>query len=126
MGSGKSSTIHALASELQLAIYALDLRLTGMDISTIGAAIRSVPARSLIQIEGIDALLAEHQRNVIGIGHQRGGGGPHHAAMVSVADVRCHYGAGSAHSESRRASESSGLTLPGKPCCGPTPVHDDP
>lgn len=123
VGSGKSSTIHALASELQLAIYALDLRLTGMDISTIGAAIRSVPARSLIQIEGIDALLADHQRNVIGIGHQRGGDGPQQEAMVSAVDMRCPFGAGSAHSETRRASESLGLTLPGKPCCAPTSVH---
>ncbi|KAG8919704.1 hypothetical protein FRC00_011003, partial [Tulasnella sp. 408] len=53
-GTGKTSTIHALASELDLEIYSLSLATTGVDDNGLARLISSTPANSMILIEDID------------------------------------------------------------------------
>ncbi|KAG8955356.1 hypothetical protein FRC04_008707 [Tulasnella sp. 424] len=53
-GTGKTSTIHALASELDLDIYSLSLATTGVDDNGLARLISSTPANSMILIEDID------------------------------------------------------------------------
>ncbi|KAJ8072426.1 hypothetical protein PM082_015985 [Marasmius tenuissimus] len=56
-GSGKSSTIYALAGELGLEIYSLSLASGFVDDSFLQRAVSSVPKRSIFLIEDIDSNL---------------------------------------------------------------------
>ncbi|KAJ7351438.1 P-loop containing nucleoside triphosphate hydrolase protein [Mycena albidolilacea] len=53
-GTGKSSTIHALAGELGLEIYFISLAAPGIDDYTLGKLIRDTPSRCILLIEDID------------------------------------------------------------------------
>ncbi|KAJ7083920.1 P-loop containing nucleoside triphosphate hydrolase protein [Mycena crocata] len=53
-GTGKSSTIHALAGELGLEIYFISLAAPGIDDYTLGRLIRDTPSRCILLIEDID------------------------------------------------------------------------
>ncbi|KAJ7199026.1 P-loop containing nucleoside triphosphate hydrolase protein [Mycena pura] len=53
-GTGKSSTIHALAGELGLEIYFISLAAPGIDDYTLGRLIRDTPPRCILLIEDID------------------------------------------------------------------------
>ncbi|KAH8111597.1 P-loop containing nucleoside triphosphate hydrolase protein, partial [Phellopilus nigrolimitatus] len=53
-GTGKSTTIHALAGELGLRIYYIQLASKGMDDSTLVELIASTPSRCIILLEDID------------------------------------------------------------------------
>jgi chaperone BCS1 len=54
-GSGKTSTIQALAGELGLDIYVVTLSKRGMDDTTLNTAINAIPSRAMILMEDIDA-----------------------------------------------------------------------
>lgn len=54
-GSGKTSTIQALAGELGLNIYVVTLSKRGMDDTTLNTAINAIPSRAMILMEDIDA-----------------------------------------------------------------------
>ncbi|CUA70593.1 putative mitochondrial chaperone BCS1-A [Rhizoctonia solani] len=54
-GSGKSSSIHALASELRLDIYIVPLSLKTIDDSVLADLISSTPGRCILLYEDIDA-----------------------------------------------------------------------
>ncbi|KAJ7182315.1 P-loop containing nucleoside triphosphate hydrolase protein [Mycena crocata] len=53
-GTGKSSTIHAIAGELGLEIYFISLANPGIDDFTLGRLISDTPSRSILLIEDID------------------------------------------------------------------------
>ncbi|KAJ7132511.1 P-loop containing nucleoside triphosphate hydrolase protein [Mycena epipterygia] len=53
-GTGKSSTIHALAGELGLEIYFISLAAPGIDDYTLGRLITDTPAHCILLIEDID------------------------------------------------------------------------
>ncbi|KAG8756830.1 hypothetical protein FRC11_004979 [Ceratobasidium sp. 423] len=53
-GSGKSSSIHALASELRLDIYVVPLSLKGIDDTALADLITNTPARCILLYEDID------------------------------------------------------------------------
>nr|GAT44320.1 P-loop containing nucleoside triphosphate hydrolase protein [Mycena chlorophos] len=53
-GTGKSSTIHAIAGELGLEIYFISLAAPGIDDYTLGRLIRDTPSRCILLIEDID------------------------------------------------------------------------
>lgn len=54
-GSGKTSTIQALAGELGLHIYVVSLSKRGMDDTSLNTLINSIPSRAMILMEDIDA-----------------------------------------------------------------------
>ncbi|KAF7325228.1 p-loop containing nucleoside triphosphate hydrolase protein [Mycena kentingensis (nom. inval.)] len=53
-GTGKSSTVHALAGELGLPIYVISLSAPGMDDVRLGQLIRDTQAQSIILLEDLD------------------------------------------------------------------------
>ncbi|XP_006455635.1 hypothetical protein AGABI2DRAFT_180594 [Agaricus bisporus var. bisporus H97] len=53
-GSGKTSTVYALAGELELEIYSLSLASSSMDDSLLAAAVGCIPKRSIFLLEDID------------------------------------------------------------------------
>ncbi|KAJ7479000.1 hypothetical protein FB451DRAFT_1240375 [Mycena latifolia] len=53
-GTGKSSTIHALAGELGLSIYFISLATPGINDYTLGRLISSTPSRCILMLEDID------------------------------------------------------------------------
>ncbi|KAJ7613109.1 P-loop containing nucleoside triphosphate hydrolase protein [Roridomyces roridus] len=53
-GTGKSSTIHALAGELGLEIYFISLAAPGIDDYSLGRLIRDTPAHCILLLEDID------------------------------------------------------------------------
>lgn len=53
-GSGKSSTIHALASELELPIFALSLASKGLDDGKLQGLIAATPSECILTLEDID------------------------------------------------------------------------
>ncbi|KAN0062980.1 hypothetical protein ACQY0O_004805 [Thecaphora frezii] len=55
-GSGKTSTVHALASELDLSIYTVALTSKKMSNALFQEMIASVPPKSIVLIEDIDAV----------------------------------------------------------------------
>ncbi|KAG8988000.1 hypothetical protein FRB90_003022 [Tulasnella sp. 427] len=61
-GTGKTSTIHALASELDLDIYTLSLATTGVDDNGLARLISSTPANSMILIEDIDCAFPAREK----------------------------------------------------------------
>ncbi|KIO20650.1 hypothetical protein M407DRAFT_81316 [Tulasnella calospora MUT 4182] len=61
-GTGKTSTIHALASELDLDIYNLSLATTGVDDNGLARLISSTPANSMILIEDIDCAFPAREK----------------------------------------------------------------
>ena len=54
-GSGKTSIIHSLAGELGLDIYIISLSKNGLDDSTLGSLISSLPEQCIAIMEDIDA-----------------------------------------------------------------------
>ncbi|CAE6454255.1 unnamed protein product [Rhizoctonia solani] len=58
-GSGKSSSIHALASELRLDIYVVPLSLKTIDDSVLADLISSTPDRCILLYEDIDAAFVD-------------------------------------------------------------------
>jgi mitochondrial chaperone BCS1 len=54
-GSGKTSLVHAIAGELNLDIYVLNLSRRGLDDSGLSELVSDLPARSIALIEEIDA-----------------------------------------------------------------------
>ncbi|CAE7070457.1 unnamed protein product [Rhizoctonia solani] len=58
-GSGKSSSIHALASELRLNIYVVPLSLKTIDDSVLADLISSTPDRCILLYEDIDAAFVD-------------------------------------------------------------------
>ncbi|KAG8966077.1 hypothetical protein FRC03_012561 [Tulasnella sp. 419] len=61
-GTGKSSTIHALAGELGLEIYSLSLAVNGLDDAALQRLVSSTPAHSLILIEDIDCAFPSREQ----------------------------------------------------------------
>jgi len=61
-GTGKSSTIHALASELGLEIYCLSLATADLDDSGLSRLIASTPPNSVILIEDIDCAFPSREQ----------------------------------------------------------------
>ncbi|KAJ7585054.1 mitochondrial chaperone BCS1 [Mycena floridula] len=57
-GTGKSSTIYALAGELGLEIYSLSLASSFVDDSFLQRAVSSIPKHSILLIEDIDCVFA--------------------------------------------------------------------
>ncbi|KAF9450990.1 P-loop containing nucleoside triphosphate hydrolase protein [Macrolepiota fuliginosa MF-IS2] len=53
-GSGKTSTIYALAGELGVEIYSLSLASNGVDDTLLASALASIPKRSIFILEDID------------------------------------------------------------------------
>ncbi|KZV90312.1 P-loop containing nucleoside triphosphate hydrolase protein [Exidia glandulosa HHB12029] len=58
-GTGKSSTIHALASELMLPIYSISLATKGMDDSALQNLVAETPPECILSIEDIDCAFPE-------------------------------------------------------------------
>lgn len=54
-GSGKSSTILALASELRMPVYILDLTASGMSDSKLVKLMQTIPENSIVLIEDVDS-----------------------------------------------------------------------
>lgn len=63
-GSGKSSTISALASELDLPVYTIPLSSQEMSDQGFADAMRSVPARNIVILEDIDVATAHAKRQL--------------------------------------------------------------
>ena len=61
-GTGKTSLVTALASALKLNVCALSLAATGMTDEKIGGLLASVPNRSLILIEDVDAFFRQREQ----------------------------------------------------------------
>ncbi|EJD50464.1 P-loop containing nucleoside triphosphate hydrolase protein [Auricularia subglabra TFB-10046 SS5] len=61
-GAGKTSTIHAMASELMLPIYAVSLANKGLDDSSLHALVAQTPAECILSIEDIDCAFPEPRR----------------------------------------------------------------
>ncbi|EJD50422.1 P-loop containing nucleoside triphosphate hydrolase protein [Auricularia subglabra TFB-10046 SS5] len=61
-GTGKSSTIHALASELMLPIYSISLATKGMDDSALQNLVAETPPECILSIEDIDCAFPEPRR----------------------------------------------------------------
>lgn len=53
-GTGKSTTVHALAGELGLEIYCIQLASPGMDDTSLGRLISETPSKCIILLEDID------------------------------------------------------------------------
>ncbi|KAJ7606200.1 hypothetical protein FB45DRAFT_950840 [Roridomyces roridus] len=53
-GTGKSSTVHAIAGELELEIYVIPLANAGMNDYTLGELISHTPSRCILLLEDID------------------------------------------------------------------------
>lgn len=64
-GTGKISTIHALASELNLPVYVLPLSSIGLSDSTLACALRQIQERSLLLLEDIDVATTSMKRNLV-------------------------------------------------------------
>lgn len=94
-GTGKTSTIHALASELDLPVYVLPLSSNGLSDYTLACALRQIQERSLLLLEDIDVATASMKRNL---------------GETPVAD-KAPVGLGGG---STRSSHSGGLTLSGE------------
>ncbi|KAF7332904.1 p-loop containing nucleoside triphosphate hydrolase protein [Mycena venus] len=62
-GTGKSSTIHALAGELGLEIYFISLAAPGIDDYTLGRLIRDTPSRCILLIEDIDCAFPSREED---------------------------------------------------------------
>ncbi|KAJ7249803.1 P-loop containing nucleoside triphosphate hydrolase protein [Mycena haematopus] len=62
-GTGKSSTIHALAGELGLEIYFISLAAPGIDDYTLGRLIRDSPSRCILLIEDIDCAFPSREED---------------------------------------------------------------
>ncbi|KAH7100842.1 P-loop containing nucleoside triphosphate hydrolase protein [Auriculariales sp. MPI-PUGE-AT-0066] len=58
-GCGKSSTIHALASELMLPIYSISLATKGLDDSALQSLVAETPPECILSIEDIDCAFPE-------------------------------------------------------------------
>ncbi|KAJ6610641.1 hypothetical protein B0H10DRAFT_1883311 [Mycena sp. CBHHK59/15] len=62
-GTGKSSTIHALAGELGLEIYFISLASPGIDDYSLGKLISDTPSRCILLIEDIDCAFPSRDEN---------------------------------------------------------------
>ncbi|KAF7309272.1 p-loop containing nucleoside triphosphate hydrolase protein [Mycena indigotica] len=62
-GTGKSSTIHAIAGELGLEIYFISLAAPGIDDYTLGRLIRDTPSRCILLIEDIDCAFPSREED---------------------------------------------------------------
>ncbi|KAJ7036357.1 P-loop containing nucleoside triphosphate hydrolase protein [Mycena alexandri] len=62
-GTGKSSTIHALAGELGLEIYFISLAAPGIDDYTLGRLIRDTPSRCILLVEDIDCAFPSREED---------------------------------------------------------------
>jgi chaperone BCS1 len=58
-GSGKSSMVHVIASELGLAIYTVSLSARGVDDASFLELMGAVPPRSIVLLEDVDAAFVE-------------------------------------------------------------------
>lgn len=57
-------TVQALASEIQLDVYCININSNNMTDSLLAASLRSVPSRSIVVIEDIDATFSVEKRNL--------------------------------------------------------------
>lgn len=62
-GTGKSSTIHALASELGLEIYYIQLASQGMDDHNLSRLVADTPSRCILLLEDIDCAFPSREDN---------------------------------------------------------------
>ncbi|KAF9450989.1 P-loop containing nucleoside triphosphate hydrolase protein [Macrolepiota fuliginosa MF-IS2] len=62
-GSGKTSTIYALAGELGLEIYSLSLASSGIDDSILAQAVACIPKRSIFLLEDIDCAFSRNDES---------------------------------------------------------------
>lgn len=63
-GTGKSSTIQALASEIKLDVYIISITSNFMNDATLTAAMRSIPPKSIVVIEDVDAIFSTQKREL--------------------------------------------------------------
>lgn len=63
-GTGKSSTIQALASEIKLDVYIISINSPSMNDSVLTAAMRSIPPKSIVCIEDVDAIFSAQKREL--------------------------------------------------------------
>lgn len=63
-GTGKSSTIQALASEIKLDVYIIAINSPTMNDNILASALRSIPPKSLVVMEDIDAIFSTQKRNL--------------------------------------------------------------
>ncbi|KAL5495826.1 hypothetical protein ACEPAI_1290 [Sanghuangporus weigelae] len=62
-GTGKSSTIHALASELGLKIYFIQLSSQGLDDYQLSSLVSSAPSRCILLLEDIDCAFPSREED---------------------------------------------------------------
>ncbi|OCB90787.1 P-loop containing nucleoside triphosphate hydrolase protein [Sanghuangporus baumii] len=62
-GTGKSSTIHALASELELKIYFIQLSSQGLDDYQLSSLVSSAPSRCILLLEDIDCAFPSREED---------------------------------------------------------------
>ncbi|KZV88770.1 P-loop containing nucleoside triphosphate hydrolase protein [Exidia glandulosa HHB12029] len=62
-GSGKTSTIHALASELCLPIYSISLAMKGLDDGGLQALVAETPPDCILTLEDIDCAFPDRKRS---------------------------------------------------------------
>lgn len=65
-GSGKSSTIHALASELGLPIFALSLGSNGLDDSRLHGLLAATPTKCILTLEDLDCAFPATRHTALG------------------------------------------------------------
>lgn len=63
-GTGKSSTIQALASELKLDVYIISINSPTMNDSVLASTMRSIPPKSIVVMEDVDAVFSTQKRDL--------------------------------------------------------------
>lgn len=63
-GTGKSSTIQALASELKLDVYIISINSPLMSDSILTSTMRSIPPKSIVVMEDVDAVFSTQKREL--------------------------------------------------------------
>ena len=73
-GCGKTMLIQALATELELGLYCVDLAQPGLTDENLASLFRDVPSRSLIAVDHIDRAFDGRERRVVAASSGSGGG----------------------------------------------------
>ncbi|PWN41306.1 P-loop containing nucleoside triphosphate hydrolase protein [Ceraceosorus guamensis] len=66
-GSGKSSMVHVMASELSMHIYSISLSNNKIDDATFQELAQKVPERSILLLEDVDVAFANREQKLTGI-----------------------------------------------------------
>src|SRR5258708_3607599 len=86
-GSGKTSIIQALAGELGINIYVVSLAKRGLDDTSLSGLINSIPTRSIILMEDIDAAFTTSLNREAPTQHTHTGFGPTNPSSITLSGL---------------------------------------